>query len=87
MSGSTGGGAKVVRVNLLMRHAFAELKRSIHPRAVVVTRIGGKAVQEEVLLNVLAFLLLFFLLFAAGVVALATLGHDLPTAVGASAAA
>jgi len=87
MSGSTGGGAKVVRVNLLMRHAFAELKRSIHPRAVVVTRIGGKAVQEEVLLNVLAFLLLFFLLFAAGVVALATLGHDLATAVGASAAA
>lgn len=87
MSGSTGGGAKVVRVNLLVRHAFAELKRSIHPRAVVVTRIGGKAVQEEVLLNVLAFLLLFFLLFAAGVVALATLGHDLATAVGASAAA
>lgn len=87
MSGSTGGGAKVVRVNLLVRHAFAEFKRSLHPRAVVVTRVGGKVVKEEVLLNVLAFLLLFFLLFAAGVVALATLGHDLTTSVGASAAA
>lgn len=87
MSGSTGGGAKVIRIDLLVRHAISELKRSIHPRAVVVTRVGRKVVQEEVLLNVLAFLLLFFLLFAAGVLALAALGHDLETAVGASAAA
>lgn len=87
MSGSTGGGVKTVRVHVLMRHAVAELKKSVHPRAVVPTRVGRKALKEDVLLNVLAFLLLFVLLYAAGVLVLALLGHDLTTAVGAGAAA
>ena len=87
MSGSTGGGVKTVRVHVLMRHVVSELKKSLHPRAVVATRVGSKVVGEPVLLNVLAFLLLFIQLYGAGVLALALLGHDLPTAVGASAAA
>jgi trk system potassium uptake protein TrkH len=87
MSGSTGGGMKTVRVHLLARHALSELKKSVHPRAVVATRMGGRGVGEDVLLNVLAFLLLYILLYGAGVVVLALLGHDLATAVGASAAA
>jgi trk system potassium uptake protein TrkH len=87
MSGSTGGGVKTVRVHVLLRHVLAELKKSVHPRAVVATRVGRKAIKEEVLLNVLAFLLLFVLLYAAGVLLLALLGNDLATAVGASAAA
>jgi trk system potassium uptake protein len=87
MAGSTAGGAKAVRIHLLLRHGIAELKRSVHPRAVVVTRIGNKVIHDDVLLNVLAFLLLFFSLFAAGALVLALLGHDLATAIGASAAA
>ncbi|MGK7310892.1 MAG: TrkH family potassium uptake protein [Candidatus Longimicrobiales bacterium M2_2A_002] len=87
MSGSTGGGVKTVRIHVLLRHVVSELKKSLHPRAVVATRVGSKVVGEPVLLNVLAFLLLFILLYGAGVLALALLGHDLPTAVGASAAA
>jgi trk system potassium uptake protein TrkH len=86
MSGSTGGGVKTVRVHVLVRHVLSELKKSVHPRAVVATRVGRKAVKEDVLLNVLAFLLLFILLYALGVLTLALLGHDLATAVGASAA-
>jgi trk system potassium uptake protein len=87
MAGSTAGGAKAVRIHLLLRHGIAELKKSVHPRAVVVTRIGKKVIRDEILLNVLAFLLLFFSLFAAGVLVLALLGHDLATAIGASASA
>lgn len=87
MSGSTGGGVKTVRIHVLMRHVVAELKKSVHPRAVVATRVGPKVVGESVLLNVLAFLLLFVILYGAGVLVLALLGNDLPTAVGASAAA
>ena len=87
MSGSTGGGAKTVRVHVLLRHVVAEFKKSVHPRAVVATRVGPKVVGEGVLLNVLAFLLLFILLYAAGVLVLALLGHDLATSLGASAAA
>jgi trk system potassium uptake protein len=86
MAGSTAGGAKAIRIHVLLRHGLAEMKRSLHPRAVVATRVGRQVIREDILLNVLAFLLLFFILFAAGVLVLAMLGHDLTTAVGASAA-
>jgi trk system potassium uptake protein TrkH len=86
MAGSTGGGMKAVRVHTLVRHGFTELRKSIHPRAVILTRVGRRALSEDVLLRILAFVLLYLLLFAAGVLALAFLGHDLATSVGASAA-
>ena len=86
MAGSTGGGMKAVRVYLLLRHALAELKRSLHPRAVVPTRLGRRPVPEATLSTVLAFALFFLGLFAAGAFVLALLGHDLATAIGASAA-
>jgi trk system potassium uptake protein len=86
MAGSTAGGMKVVRIYVLLRHGLTELKKSIHPRAVVVTRLGRQVLEEDVLLNILGFVLLFFLLFAGGVLALAALGHDLETAIGASIA-
>ena len=86
MAGSTGGGMKVIRVQALWKHGLTELRRSLHPRAVMVTRVGGKVVSEDVLLRVLAFALLYLALFAAGVLALAALGHDLATSVGAAAA-
>lgn len=86
MSGSTAGGSKAVRWHVLLRAIVAEFKKSIHPRAVVVTRVGNTSIKEDALLNVLGFLLLFILLYAAGVVVLTLLGHDLATAVGASIA-
>ncbi|HUE77243.1 MAG TPA: TrkH family potassium uptake protein [Longimicrobiales bacterium] len=86
MAGSTAGGAKAIRINIVLRHAMAQLRKSVHPRAVVITRVGRTAIREDVLLNVLAFLLFFFLLFTVGVLAMALLGHDLATSLGASAA-
>lgn len=87
MAGSTSGSAKTIRIHILMRHGLAELKKAVHPRAVIVTRIGRTPIREDVILKVLTFLLLFFTIFAAGIVVLAMLGHDLSTAVGASASA
>lgn len=86
MAGSTGGGMKVMRVYVLFRHGLTELKKSAHPRAVLLTRVGRKALKEEDLLNILAFILLFLALFAFGTFALTVMGHDLVTAIGASAA-
>lgn len=87
MSGSTGGGIKAMRIYILVKQGMSELRRSLHPRAVVITRLGAKSIEEATLLNILGFVLLFFMIFAAGVLGLALLGHDLPTAVGASVAA
>ena len=86
MAGSTAGGMKAMRIRLLLRHGLTELKRSVHPKAVLVARLGKTTVPDRTFLRVLAFALFFLGLFAAGGFALTLLGHDLVTAVGASAA-
>ncbi len=86
MAGSTGGGMKAMRVYILFRHGIAELKRSLHPRAIVPTRLGDRPVREGVLQRILAFALFYIVLHVAGVFAMALLGHDLVTSIGSSAA-
>jgi trk system potassium uptake protein len=87
MAGSTSGGMKAIRVYILIRHSLTELKHSLHPRAVLVTRVGRRALQTGQLLNILAFILIFFSLFAAGTLALTVTGVDLLTSIGAAASA
>ncbi len=86
MAGSTAGGMKAMRLRLLLRHGLTELKRSVHPRAVIPARLGDAPVPEPTFLRVQAFGLFYLGLFAAGAFALALAGHDLVTAFGASAA-
>ena len=86
MAGSTAGGMKVIRVVAFFRQGLTALRRALHPRAVVLTRVSGKALRENDLLTILAFILFYLLLFVAGVFAMTVLGHDLVTSIGASAA-
>jgi trk system potassium uptake protein TrkH len=87
MAGSTGGGMKTLRLWAALKQGFVELRKHLHPRAVLVTRVGGKVVHEGVMLNILAFMLLFVFSFIVGALLLNALGVDLLTAAGASAAA
>jgi len=86
MAGSTGGGPKAVRILLLLQQTAKEMRKHLHPRAVLLIRVGRRVVKEDVLANVLGFVILYALLFIAGATALALLGVDFVTALGASAA-
>ncbi|MFQ5550906.1 MAG: potassium transporter TrkG, partial [Gemmatimonadales bacterium] len=87
MGGSTGGGFKVVRAAVVFKHAVGELTKVLHPRAVVVTRLGRRTVKSDVLLNIMAFLVLYVGTHGAGSLILAALGNDLVTSVSAALAA
>ncbi len=87
MGGSTGGGFKVVRAAVVLKHAAGEIRKILHPRAVVVTKLGGRTIRSEVLANVLAFLALYMLTHGIGTLLLAALGNDLVTATSAALAA
>jgi trk system potassium uptake protein TrkH len=63
-----------------------ELRKHLHPRAILLARVGRRVVKEDVLANVIGFVILYALLFLAGAMALALLGVDLLTSLGASAA-
>lgn len=86
MAGSTGGSMKSVRVLLLLKQTGMELRKHLHPRAILLARVGRRVVKEDVLGNVIGFVILYALLFLAGAMALALLGVDLLTSLGASAA-
>ena len=87
MGGSTAGGFKVVRLAVVVKHALGEIKKVIHPRAVVVTKLGNRPVRPDVLLNVLGYLALYVGAHALGTAALAVMGLDLVTALSAALAA
>ena len=86
MAGSTGGGIKAVRVLVLLRHTASEIRKHLHPRAILMVRIGKHIVREDVLLNILGFVSLYILLVLFGGMLLTFFGMDILTAVGASAA-
>lgn len=85
-SGSTTGGPKVFRYQLLFASINAEIRR-LHSRAVVVTpRYEGQVISEEVMGSVIAFFMLFFLTLGLGAVALVLIGLDPVTAISGAAA-
>lgn len=85
-SGSTGGGMKIVRIHLLVKFVFSEVKRLLHPHAVVVIRAGDTVVPREVMTNVVGFFIAYVMVFMAGVLTMSVLGLDLATSFGASVA-
>ena len=84
-AGSTGGGIKVVRHLLLFKNGFLELKRLIHPRAIIPVRLNGKAVSSEIISNVQAFFIIYILIFVFGSILLSLMGVDFISSVGAVA--
>lgn len=84
-AGSTAGGVKIVRHIILIKNAILGLKRQLHPKAIIPVRMNGHTVSESVVYNVLAFLMLYLLIYALGVLVLSALGIDFMTSLGAVA--
>lgn len=85
-AGSTGGGIKVVRHLLLLRNSRLELRRLIHPMAVIPVRLNGKAISETVIYKVTAFFLIYAFSVVLGTFSLTLFGLDFQTSIGAVAA-
>ncbi len=58
-AGSTGGGIKMMRAILLYKQVYRELRKLIHPNAVIPLRLGHDAVPNKVVYAVLAFLFIY----------------------------
>jgi trk system potassium uptake protein len=83
--GSTGGGLKMIRLVVLFKSSRLELKRLIHPMAVMPVRINKKSIPNDIIQNFLAFLLIYMMLIFAGSMIMSFLGLDFISAVGAAA--
>jgi trk system potassium uptake protein TrkH len=85
-AGSTGGGIKPGRYLIILSSTIIELKKMVHPKAVLPLRFGGKFLKESLLINVLLFFFLYIMFLVLGTIVLASLGIDLWSSLTAAAA-
>jgi trk system potassium uptake protein len=84
-SGSTAGGPKVFRYQIMLTEIRAELQRLHAPHRVMRTRHQGRRITPEVLNSVMAFFMMFFLSLGIGSVLLVLLGLSPITAISGAA--
>lgn len=85
-AGSTSGGVKMIRYQLLIKHSMLELKRLIHPQAVLPVRHNGKSVPNDIIAKIASFVFLYLAIFGIGSFILSFLGLDIKSAMGSVAA-
>ena len=85
-AGSTGGGIKIIRIQILLKNTLLEFKRLLHPRAIINVKQNHKTVNQQVVYNILAFIGLYIIIFVIGVLVMTADGLNLDTSMGAVAA-
>jgi trk system potassium uptake protein TrkH len=85
-AGSTAGGVKVVRQLLLFKNSRLELQRLIHPKAVIPVKLNGKTIPDNIINNILAFFIIYVLIFGFASFFMSMLGLDFDSALGSVAA-
>ncbi|MFO7924769.1 MAG: potassium transporter TrkG [Bacteroidales bacterium] len=85
-AGSTGGGVKIIRVLLIMKNTYLEIKRLIYPNAVIPVKLNHRPVSLHIISNVMAFVFIYILIIVTSVVVISSFGYDMETSFGAAAA-
>jgi len=75
-AGSTSGGVKMIRYQLLIKHSILELKRLVHPHAVLQVRHNEKSVPNDIIAKIASFVFLYLAIFGIGSFILSFLGLD-----------
>jgi trk system potassium uptake protein len=85
-AGSTAGGVKVIRWQLVLKQAQRELTRLVHPSAALPVKFADKVVPGRVLAAVTGFFAIYLVLFALMMLLVMATGPDLISAWSAVAA-
>lgn len=85
-AGSTGGGIKVIRFLLLYKQGVREIRRLIHPNAIITIRMGDRRVNDRVVDAVWGFFATYVAVFVVLLLAMMATGLDQVTAFSAVAA-
>ncbi len=86
-AGSTTGGIKIFRLQMLLADAMAQMRQMLRPHAVQITTFNRRPIPREVLESVMGFLFVYVMAFAALAMGLGLLGLDFVSAVSGAAGA
>ena len=84
-AGSTTGGLKVFRFQILFKYINLHLKKMLKPHSISASRFNGKIISETTYESVMSFFFLYILTFFISALLLSFSGLDFLTCVSASA--
>lgn len=84
-AGSTGGGIKIMRIVVLLKNSYYELKRLVHPKAIIPVKFNKHSVDSKIVTNVLAFFIIYLVIFGISTVIFTLIEPDMETSMGAVA--
>jgi trk system potassium uptake protein TrkH len=85
-SGSTGGGIKMIRMQVMVLNARRMLTQVIHPRAIVAIKLGPLQVPNQFVNGILVFTVMFAITTIVASLLLAATGLDFVSATTAAVA-
>lgn len=85
-AGSTGGGMKMVRIMIVFKLAINILRKLTQPRLVAPIKIGDQVVDDDRIINIVSFFILFIGLFVITAILMTMFVPDLTTAFSCSIA-
>jgi len=86
-AGSTAGGMKLIRIIIIIKLIWGEVRRGYRPNLVTPVRVGRHAISNDVMVETMAYALVFLLTVAGGGIVIAALEPvDITTALSASLA-
>ena len=86
-AGSTAGGIKWVRLEIIMKNGVAEFQRRIHPNAIIPVKLNEKNVPQQTINNIMAFLIFYIFIIVVTVVVFCASGVNFDESIGAAVSA
>ena len=86
-AGSTTGGLKVFRFQILFKYIYLHLKKMLQPHMVLSSKFNGKKVTESTYESVMTFFFVYIITFALSALLLSFSGLDFLTCISAAASA
>ncbi len=80
-SGSTSGGIKISRLNVIYQFMRVTVSKTLHPNAVKDVRVDGQILNHSAVLSAFSILMLFIITLIAGAVAIMMCGYNIEDAV------
>ena len=86
-AGSTTGGLKIFRFQILFKYIHLHLKKMLNPHMVLSAQFNGKKVPESTYESVMTFFFVYIMTFASSALLLSFSGLDFLTCISGSASA
>ena len=86
-AGSTAGGIKWVRLSIILKNGVAEFQRRIHPNAIIPVKLNEKAVSQQTINNIMAFLIFYIFIIVVTAVIFCACGVNFDEAIGSAVSA